>query len=225
MKTIRAALAIAGKDLRIELRTGEITVTTALFAVLVTIMVSLSFYVDVPTARRIAPGVLWIAVAFSGVIAMGRSWAREREHDVLRGLFLAPIPRAAIYLGKAMGTLIFLIVVEAILLPLVALLFHVPLLPYAGALCLLLLLGTIGFVATGSLFAAMGVRTGGRELALSVVLFPLVTPALLAGVVATREVLGGAPFDETLGWLRTLVAFDIVFLTGGLYLFEPLTSD
>ena len=225
MKTLRAALAIAGKDLRIELRTGEITVTTGLFAVLVTIMVSLSFYVDPPTARRIAPGVLWIAVAFSGVIAMGRSWARERDHDVLRGLFLAPIPRAAIYLGKAFGTLVFLLVVEAILVPLVGLLFHVPLLPYLGALSLLLALGTIGFVATGSLFAAMGVRSGGRELALSVVLFPLVTPALLCGVVATREVLGGAPFAETVGWLRTLVAFDIVFLTGGLYLFEPLTSD
>ena len=225
MKTLRAAWLIAGKDLRVELRTGEITVTTALFALLVTVMVSLSFYVDPPTAKRIAPGVLWIAVAFSGVLAMGRTWARERDHDVIRGLMLSPIPRPAIYLGKSLGTLVFLLVVEALLLPLVSLFFHIDLLPALLPVSLMLLLGTIGFVATGTLFAAMTTRTGARELALSVVLFPLVTPALLSGVVGTREVLLGAPPEEWLGWLRSLLAFDIAFLAGGLYLFEPLTSD
>jgi heme exporter protein B len=222
---LRTAWLIAGKDVRIEARTGEIVLSTSFFGVLVTVIASLSFYLDDQTARRIAPGVLWVSIAFAGVLAMGRSWAREREHDVMRGLLLTPSPRAGIYLGKAIGALVFLLVVEAILLPLVALFFHIELLPVLLPVATLLLLGTIGFVAAGTLFSAMTVRTRARELMLSIVLFPLVSPALLAGVVATREVLGGATFMETLGWIRVLGAFDLVFLAAGVLLFDSLMAD
>ena len=225
MSVLRAAALVAGKDLRIELRTGEIVVTTLFFAVLVAILSSLSFYVDDATARLIAPGVLWISIAFSGVLAMGRTWAREREQDVMRALLLAPISRSAIYLGKAIGALFFLFTVEIFLLPLVGVLYHVDLVPVLGPVILVLLLGTIGFVAAGTLFAAMSVRTRARELVLSVVLFPLVAPALLCGVVATRDLLGGVSFMETLGWLRLLGAFDIAFVAAGLVLFGPLMTD
>jgi heme exporter protein B len=225
MSTLRAAARIALKDLRIEARTGEVVVTVGLFAFLVTVLASLSFYIDQSTAVRVAPGVLWITVTFSGVLAMGRSWARERDNDAMRGLLLAPIPRSAIYWGKAVGALVFLLVVEVLLLPLVALLFHLDLAPVLWPLVVVLLLGTIGFVAAGTLFSAMSVRSTTRDLVLSVVLFPLVSPALLAGVVATRELLGGAPLSEILGWFRILGAFDIVFLAGGTVLFDPLTSD
>lgn len=225
MSTLRAAARIALKDLRIEARTGEVVVTVGLFAFLVTVLASLSFYIDQSTAVRVAPGVLWITVTFSGVLAMGRSWARERDNDAMRGLLLAPIPRSAIYWGKAVGALVFLLVVEVLLLPLVALLFHLDLAPVLWPLVGVLLLGTIGFVAAGTLFSAMSVRSTTRDLVLSVVLFPLVSPALLAGVVATRELLGGAPLSEILGWFRILGAFDIVFLAGGTVLFDPLTSD
>jgi len=225
VSVLRAAALVAGKDLRIELRTGEIVVTTLFFAVLVAILSSLSFYVDDATARLIAPGVLWISIAFSGVLAMGRTWAREREQDVMRALLLAPISRSAIYLGKAIGALFFLFTVEIFLLPLVGVLYHVDLVPVLGPVILVLLLGTIGFVAAGTLFAAMSVRTRARELVLSVVLFPLVAPALLCGVVATRDLLGGVSFMETLGWLRLLGAFDIAFVAAGLVLFGPLMTD
>lgn len=224
MTVLRAAAQVAWKDLRIEARTGEVVLVTGLFAVLVTVLSSLSFYIDPNGARLVAPGVLWIAVAFAGVLAMGRSWAREREQHVMRGLLLAPIPRAAIYLGKAAGALLFLLVVEAVLVPLIGVLFHLDLTPVLGELVLLLFLGTLGFVAAGTLFAAMGVKTGARELALSVILFPLVAPALLAGVVATRSLLGGAT-EEIWGWTRILAAFDIIFLAAGVTLFGPLTSD
>jgi len=202
-----------------------VTVSTGLFAVLVVVLTSLSFFVDDLTARRIAPGVLWITITFAGLLAIGRTWAREREHDAMRGLLLAPIPRPAIFLGKAVGTLAFVGIVEALIVPLVGILFHVDLVPRIAEIAAVLGLGTLGFVLTGSLFGAMTVRTGSRDLMLSVVLFPLITPALLAGVVATRGILGGEPVAETFAWLRILVAFDVVVATAGYFLFGPLVSD
>ena len=225
MSTLRTAWLIARKDLRIEARSGEIVITTGFFGLLVAVLTSLSFYIDDTTARMMAPGVLWLSLAFSGVLAMGRSWAREREENVMRGLLLAPASRAGLYLGKALGAFLFLLVVETLLLPVVALLFHIDLLPVLGRLTSLLLLGTFAFVAAGTLFSAMSVRTRARELMLSVVLFPLVAPALLAGVVATRDVLVGAPLTDTLQWMRILGAFDLTFLGAGLALFDALLSE
>jgi heme exporter protein B len=218
-------MQILKKDLRIEARTREVVVTTALFAVLVVVMASLSFYLDQNTAPRLAPGALWIAIAFAGLLSMGRTWARERDGDAIRALLLAPSPRAAIYLGKTLGSLIFVFLVELIVVPLVLLFFQVPIEPRLGWLVPILVLGTIGFVATGSLFASMTVRTGARDLALAVAVFPLVAPALLAAVVASREVFVGAPLVETLDWLRILGAFDIAFVAAGVVLFEPLMKD
>jgi heme exporter protein B len=222
---LRAAWLVLRKDLRIELRTGEVVVTTALFASLVTVIASLSFYIDEQSARLVAPGVLWIAVAFSGVLAMGRSWSRERDHDVLRGLMLSPIPRAAIYVGKSLGTVLFLAIVEAVLVLEVAVLFNLNIGPILGSLAALLGLGTIGFAATGNLFAAMGTRTSARDMVLAVALFPVISPALLCGVVATRELLAGAPASDLWAWLRIMGAFDLAFIVAGMMLFEPLVCD
>lgn len=220
-----AALLVFRKDVRIELRSGEILVTTGFFAALVAVMTSLSFYLDKVTSRLVAPGVLWISIAFSGVLAMGRSFQRERDHDVMRGLLLSPLPRPGIFFGKMLGILAFLTFTELLLVPLVAILYRLDLSTAWPKLMLLVLLGTIGFSAAGTLFAAMGVRTRTKELVLSVVLFPLVSPALLAGVVSCREVLGGASLAEVLDWVRVLTAFDLVLLTLGALLFGPLTSE
>lgn len=225
MSLLSGARHVLAKDLAIEARAKEITTTTALFAVLVVVLCGLSLYVDARTGRLVAPGVLWLAITFAGVLSMGRSWARERENDAIRGLLLAPIPRASIYLGKLVSTLSFLLVVEAVVVPLVAMLFHVDFGPVLGPFLLVLFFGTVGFASSGTLFSALTVRTGARDLMLSVVVFPLVTPALLSSVVATRELLGGAPFTETLGWLQILCAYDIVFVTAGAFLFEWLFSD
>jgi len=225
MNLAAAAWLVFRKDLRIELRTGEILITTGFFALLITILTSLSFYLDDVVARRIAPGVLWISIAFSGVLAMGRSFQRERDHDAMRGLLLSPLPRPGIYLGKALGIFAFLVLVEVLLVPLLSVLYRVDLGAVLGQITLITLLGTLGFSAAGALFAAMGVRVRTKELVLSVVLFPLVSPALLAGVVATREVLAGATLSEVQDWLRVLTAFDLTFLVLGALLFGPLTSE
>lgn len=222
MSLLRGALLVLRKDLLVEARAREITTTTALFAALVVIIGGLSLYVDARTGRLVAPGVLWMSIAFSGVLAMGRSWARERENDAIRALLLAPIPRASIYLGKALATLAFVAAVEVVVVPLVAVLFHADFGPALPTVLAILALGTLGFVAAGTLFSALTVRTGARDLMLAVVVFPLVTPALLASVVATREALGGAPFVETLGWLQILLAYDLVFVAAGALLFEHL---
>ena len=225
MSLWRSALLVFQKDLQIELRTGEVTVTTGLFATLVTLLASLSFFIDENSARLVAPGVLWVSVAFSGVLAMSRTWTRERENDVFRGLMLSPAPRSALYVGKLLGTLVFLGAVESVVVLEVGLLFNLDLLPILGPLTLLLVLGTIGFAAAGNLFAAMGVRTSARDLVLAVALFPVIAPALLCGVVGTRELLTGAPLSEIWSWIKILIAFDATFLTAGVLLFEPLLSD
>lgn len=225
MTLLRAAWLIAKKDLRIEARSGEIAMTSGFFAVLVAVIASLSFYVDDATAQRIAPGVLWISVAFAGVLAMGRTWARERDEQAYVSLRLSPLPHGALFFGKLLSTLSFLFVVEALLLPAIAVLFHVELLPIALPLLLTTFLGTLGFAAPGTLFFSMTLKTGARDLLLAIVLFAIATPALLAAVVATREVLLGSTLADLGNWLRVLVAADVVYVASGFILLDVLLDE
>jgi heme exporter protein B len=226
---------ILAKDLRIELRTREIVTTTGFFASLVAILASVAFYSGASTTVRIAPGAIWLSVAFSSVLALGRTWQRERDEGALTGLLVAPIARAAIFLGKAMGVFAFVTVVEMIVVPVVALMFHVELLDVALPLGCVLVLGTIGVAATGTLFGAMTVRTRARDLVLATVLFPLLSPTLVSGVAATREIFAaaesmhvagvGAQLAEVRDYLVLLATFDAVSLLGGVALFGALVDD
>jgi heme exporter protein B len=228
---VRAALTILAKDVRIEVTTGEIVTTAGFFAVLVTVMASLAFTTGPETTTRVAPGALWLAVAFAAILAIGRSWQREREESALLGLLVSPVPRAAIWLGKAFGLLGFLLAVEVVIVLLVALFFHVDLLAVAAPLAVVMLFGTLGVAATGTLFGAMTARTGARELILAIVLFPLLSPALLSSVAATREVFyasaSGQAVDmsEVSDWLLLLGVFDAVAVAGGLAMFGALVED
>jgi heme exporter protein B len=222
---LRHALLIAAKDLRIELRAREIVPTMTLFAALVAVLSSMALFVDEETGKTVAPGVLWIAIAFSGTLGLSRTWGREREEGALEGVMLSPIAPGALFLGKALGALAFVLVTELVVAPLVALLLHAPLLEHLALSTLLMLLGTVGFVAAGTLFGAMTARSRARDLLLAVVLYPLTSPALLCGVVATREVFGGADLVQVLDWIKLLVAFDLVFLLGGTYLMGLLLTD
>lgn len=221
----RHALAVAAKDLRIEARARDVLPTMTMFAALVAILSSMALYVDEATGRAAAPGVLWIAVAFSGTLGLGRTWAREREEGALRGVLLSPISPAALFVGKALGSLVFLVATELVVAPLVALLLHAPVGEYLGGFALFLGLGSVGFVAAGTLFGAMTARTRARDLLLAVVLYPLVSPALLCGVVATRELFAGTPVSALLDWVKLLVAFDALFLLGGAWLMGMLLSE
>lgn len=225
MSTLRAAWLIAMKDLQLELRTKEIVTTTGLFAVLVVTVGSLAFYVDPVSAPNVAPGVLWISILFCGVLLIGRSWALERENDAVFALLLAPVPRASIYIGKSVSALLLLFVVELLLVPLCLVFFQIE--PHDKWLPLIALvfLGSLGFVSTATLFSAVGIRTRARDLMLSVLVFPLVAPALLAAAVATRELFAGAPLTEVVGWMRILGAFDLLFVGFGLWVSRYLLAE
>jgi heme exporter protein B len=208
---VRASVLVFWKDLRIELATREIVTTAAFFAVMVAVLASVAFTTGPQTTTRVAPGALWLAVLFSSILALGRSWQREREQSALVGLLVSPVPRAAIWCGKAVGVLAFVLAVEAVVVPLVALLFHVDLPAVAGPLALVMLFGTVGVAATGTLFGAMTVRTGARELLLAAVLFPT----------------SGQPVDvaEVRDWLVLLGIFDAVAIAGGAAMFGALVED
>jgi heme exporter protein B len=222
---LRHALAIAAKDLRIELRVREVVPTMTLFGVLVAVLSSMSLYVNDDIGRLVAPGVLWITIAFAGTLGLSRTWGREREEGALRAVLLSRASPAAIFLGKGVGALIFVLITELVVTALVALLLHAPVLDHLGAFSLLVLLGTIGFVAAGTLFGSLVARTRARDLLLAVVLYPLVSPALLCGVVATRDLFGGAPITQLYDWYKMLLIFDLVFIGGGIVLLGPLLSE
>ena len=216
---LRQALLIAGKDLAIERRTGEIVVTGGFFGALLAILASVAFYAGPAGSHYLAPGAIWLATAFAAVLALGRTWQRERDEGALEALLAGPVSRGAIFFGKAIGVAIFLAVIEAIVVPVVALLLHLDLAAIAGGLSLVIALATIGVAASGTLFGAMTVRTRARELILAAVLFPLLTPTLVIGVAATRELVDGASLIEILDYIKLLCIFDLVFVAGGALLF------
>jgi heme exporter protein B len=228
---VRAALAVLSKDFAIELATREIVTTAGFFAALVTVMASVAFTTGPEATTRVAPGALWLAIAFAAVLALGRTWQREREESALLGLLVSPVPRAAIWCGKTAGVLAFMLAVESVVVPLVALLFHVDLPGVVGPLLAVLLLGTLGVATTGTLFGAMTVRTRARELLLASVLFPLLSPAFLSSVVATREVFYAAASGQAVDmaevgdWLLLLGVFDFTAITGGVLMFGALIED
>ncbi len=215
-------LLIFRKDLAIELRSGEVVTTSGFFALLVVVMASLSFYGGPETKRLVASGVIWLSVAFAAVLALGRTWQREREESALDGMLVAPVSRSAIFAGKAIGVGSFLLVVELMVVPVAALLFSLDLLEFGLGLGLIALCATPGVAASGTLFGAMTVRTRARDLILAIVLFPLLSPTLLAAVAATRELLGGAGVSELSDYFQLMGVFDVVFIAGGLALFGAL---
>ncbi|WP_437614013.1 heme exporter protein CcmB [Sorangium sp. So ce296] len=217
---VRQAMLVARKDLAIELATGEIVTTSGFFAVLVAVIASLAFYAGQDAAERVAPGVIWVSVAFASVLALSRTWQREREDGALSGLLVLPIARSALFAGKALGLCVFVIAVEAIIIPAAALLFAVDLAKTGAGLALFCLAATPGIAASGTLFGAMTVRTRARDLVLASVLFPLLAPTLLAAVAGTRELFGGATLGELTDYVALMGVFDVVFIAGGIGLFD-----
>lgn len=210
------------KDLRIELRSGEVLTTSSFFALLVVVTTSIGLYDGSVPGRTLAPSVMWLALAFATVLAVGKSWQREREDAALETLLVTPLSRSALFAGKALALAFFVTVVQLVVVPATALLFNVDLLEHGVAIAVVSLLAIPGLASTGSLFGSMTVRTGARELLLAIVLFPLLSPTLISAIAATRAALSGAPLAELSDYLRLLGVFDALFVVGGLSLFGPL---
>ena len=210
--TLSAALLIARKDLAIEFRTRTAFFSALVFALLGIVIFYFAWDPTAVAPVDLAPGVLWGIFTFSGLLGLQRSFGIEQADRAIDALLGAPIPREAIYLGKAMANLVFVAAVQVIAIPAVQLFYGVPLLEHAAPLALIALLSAIGLVAVGTLFSAMAVNTKLAEMLLPVLSLPFFVPIVIPAAQATARLLAGRPESEIVGWLKLLVAFDIVFV-------------
>ncbi len=223
---LRTAWLVTRKDLLIEARSREIFYTTIFFAISCVLVFAFGFVREGRAVEDAAAGILWIAIAFSGTLALGRAFERERQSETLRALLMSPVDRPALYVGKLAGVLVLLAAVEVIVVPLVALMFQAPLFAHPFLMIGLLLSGTIGFAAVGTLFAAMLVRARSRDVLLPVLLYPITVPVIIAGVRGTAALIAVEPnIAMAQAWLSMLVFFDVVFITLALWTFEPLMTE
>lgn len=225
MNLFKSAWCVFRKDMLVERKSKQIVSTTFVFALLVVVLCAFAFDLNKSDAKSTGAGALWIAICFSGVLAISRSYLKEREMGVWTGLLLTPASKTGFYLGKLMGLMTFLLLVAVPLVPIVELFFHVPLLANSNLVGLTLLLGILGFCAVGALFGAMIVRTSVRDLVLGVVLLPLVSPILILCAKATQIAVSGGSFGAAFEYLRLVIVIDVLFLTIGFWLFEGLMED
>lgn len=221
----RAAFAIAGKDLRVEIRSRTAMVSALAFAALVLVIFNFARDSGSVSREALAPSVLWITFTFSAVITLNRSFALERENGALDGLLLAPVSRTALFLGKYLANLVFVFTVEAVTLPLFVLFFGADISGVLSGIVLTAVLATAGFVAVGTLFAAIAVRTRFAELMLPLLVLPFLIPPVIGAVQVTARLLAGRPIGEIVGWLKILALYDLVFVTACLLLFPALMDE
>lgn len=225
MKLLRAALQIAAKDLRIETRNRTALLTAVAFAILVQLVFVFARQQGDVSLQALAPAVLWVMLAFTALVVLNRAFLLEREHAALESILLAPVSRAALFWGKWIANVLLVLAVLLVAMPLWVLFFNVvPSMALLGVLGLAVL-ATLGFLAAGTLFAAMTSRTRYAELLLPVLLLPFLLPPIFAGASAATRVLSGRPFDEVAGWLRILVTYDVAFLALAALLFPHVVDE
>ena len=224
MTTARAAAILLAKELRLELRTRELLNATVVFALMVVVLFSFAFDPTAAESRRYGAGLLWIAFLFAGSLMLHPSFAREQANDTLDGLRLAPVPSFALLLGKMLANFIFLAATELILVPVFVVLYNVSIAGVVGRLVLILALGTLGIVITGTVFSAISAHARMRELLLPLLLLPILVPMLIAAVGATSALFSEQPeLDGT--WVLFLAGFDVVFFTASWLLCDYLVEE
>jgi heme exporter protein B len=220
---IRSLTAIVWKDLAAELRSRELLSAMLVFALLVILIFNFSLELDAQARASITSGVLWVTFSFAGTLGLNRSMAMEKDRGCLDGLLLAPVDRSVIYFGKAIGNLIFMLVVEAIVLPVYSVLYSVNL--FVPGLLLVILLGSIGYVAVGTLLSSMAVQTRTRDVLLPILLFPLVIPVLIAAVKASNGFLQGVELLDIRPWINLLVVYDVIFIAVAFMVFDYIVEE
>ena len=224
MNYLRKILAIVWKDIVAELRTKEMFSAMFVFAVLVIVIFNFAFELrGVERVREAAPGILWVAFTFAGVLGLNRAFVLEKDRGCLEGLLLAPVDHTAVYFGKMISTLLFMLVVEAIVLPVFTAFFGINLLDLR--LVLIVALGTLGFAGVGTLLSAMTAQTRAREVLLPILLLPVAAPVLIFAVKATAGVLDGLPLSDIAHWLQLLVAFDVIFPAVAFMTFDYVVKE
>jgi heme exporter protein B len=202
-------LAIVWKDVRCELRTRQVWIAMGMFAVLVLVVFNFAFDLRIDNETAVAPGALWIAFVFASVLGLSRTLAAEQDHGAMDRLLICPVDRKAVYFAKLLGNLIFLVAVEIVAVPIFAALYDLPVL--SAMMVLVVLLGTIGVAAVGTLFSAVALGTRAREMLLPLLVFPLIIPIVIAAVKATQSLVSPASGEPP--WLGLMAAFDVIFLS------------
>ncbi|HAV77080.1 MAG TPA: cytochrome C biogenesis protein [Anaerolineae bacterium] len=220
---IKAVSAVVWKDLQAEFRSRELFSAMLVFSLLIILIFNFALELDITTRRSVTSGVLWATFAFAGTLGLNRSMAIEKDRGCLDGLLLAPVDRSAIYFGKVISNLTFMLIVEIIVLPVYSVLYNVNL--FHPGLLLVILLGSIGYVGVGTLLAAMSVQTRTRDILLPILLFPVVIPVLLAAVKASAGFLEGLEFSEILSPLSLLIAYDVIFISVAFMVFDNVVEE
>jgi len=219
----KAVAAVAWKDLAAELRSRELVSAMLVFSLLVILIFNFALELDIATRRSVTAGVLWATFAFAGTLGLNRSMAVEKDRGCLDGLLLAPVDRSAIYFGKVISNLAFMLIVEAIVLPVYSLLYNTNL--FHPGLLAVILLGSIGYTTVGTLLSSMAVQTRTRDVMLPILLFPVVVPILIAAVKASGGYLSGANTQDILPWLNLLIAYDVIFTAIAFMVFDYVVEE
>jgi heme exporter protein B len=220
---LRALSAVVWKDLAAELRSRELLSAMLVFSLLVILIFNFALELDAEARATVTSGVLWVTFSFAGTLGLNRSMAMEKDRGCLDGLLLAPVDRSAIYFGKAIGNLVFMVIVEATVLPVYSLLYNINL--FKPGLLLVILLGSIGYVAVGTLLSSMAVQTRTRDILLPILLFPLIIPVLIAAVRASTGYLQGIEMAEIMPWINLLIVYDIIFITIAFMVFDYVVEE
>jgi heme exporter protein B len=219
----KAIAAITWKDLAAELRSRELLSAMLVFSLLVILIFNFALELDIKTRQSVTAGVLWSTFAFAGTLGLNRSMAIEKDRGCLDGLLLAPVDRSAIYFGKVISNLAFMLIVEAIVLPIYSVLYNINL--FQPGLLMVILLGSIGYTTVGTLLASMAVQTRTRDVMLPILLFPVVVPILIAAVKASGGYLTDAPMTDILPWLNLLIAYDVIFTAIAFMVFDYVVEE
>jgi heme exporter protein B len=215
-------LAIVWKDILSEVRTREIATSLVAFALLIIVVVSFALEPGELTSP-IAAGILWVAFTFAGVLGLNRSFVMEKDKGCLQGLMLCPVDRSLIYLGKMLSIVVFMLVVEAIILPVFVILLDQPL--FSPQLAVITLLATIGFAAVGTLFSALAVNTKARDVMLPILFLPVASPVIIAAIRSSGLALSGESWGAIASWLGIMAAFDVIFLVVSPLVFEFVIEE
>ena len=211
-KYINQVVAIVWKDFITELKTRELFSSMFIFALLVIIIFIFSVDLSIVKASEVGPGVLWVAFLFAGTIGLNRSFMLEKENDCLQGLLLAPADRTALYFGKLLSNLIFLLTMEVFILPLFMIFFNIDILSNILPLIYVIFVGTLGFCAIGTLLSSLSANLKTRDIMLPILLYPLMIPIVIGSVKMTGQVLAGEPLSDMMNWVSLTLCFDVIYI-------------
>jgi len=219
---VRRTWAVVSKDVLVERRSKETVNAVLFFSVLLLFVFEFTLGGDRERLTTMLPGLLWLAVLLAGLLGLGRSFVLERENDCWEALLLTPGDKGAVYVGKLIGNLVLMALVETVVLGLFTLFLNVDVVRALPGLLVVLALGTLGIAAVGTLFGAMTAHVRARELLFPVLLLPVLVPVLLAIVKSTEALLLGEPLGVVSHWLKLLVAADVIYVVAGLLTFDVL---